>query len=95
MFVTARCGDCGFESCRGHGCLYLVSVVRCQVQVSAMGRTLVQSSRTECGVFVCVISKPQKSGGLGAIRAVSIKEKIIFVVFFNAVVFSLRSLKWK
>jgi hypothetical protein len=27
--------DCGFESCRGHVCLSLVSVVCCQVEVSA------------------------------------------------------------
>ena len=31
------CWDCGFESCRGHGCLYVVSVVCCQVEVSTMG----------------------------------------------------------
>jgi hypothetical protein len=29
------CWDCGFESHRGHGCLSVVSVVCCQVQVSA------------------------------------------------------------
>ena len=26
-----NCWDCGFESCRGHGCLSVVSVVYCQV----------------------------------------------------------------
>jgi hypothetical protein len=31
------CWDCGFESRRGHGCLFLVSVVCCQVEVSATG----------------------------------------------------------
>ena len=31
------CWGCGFESCRKHGCLYLVSVVCCQVEVSAEG----------------------------------------------------------
>jgi hypothetical protein len=34
---TLACCDCGFESRREHGCLSLVSVVRCQVQVSAPG----------------------------------------------------------
>ena len=29
--------DCGFESRRGQGCLFLVGVVSCQVQVSASG----------------------------------------------------------
>ena len=42
--------DCGFESRWGHGCLCLVSVVCCPVQVSATGRSLVQRSPTGCGV---------------------------------------------
>jgi hypothetical protein len=45
--------DCGFESRRGHGCLSRVSVVCCQVEVSARGRSLVRRSRTECGVSDC------------------------------------------
>ena len=32
--------DWGFESRRGHGCLSLISVVCCQVEVSAMDRSL-------------------------------------------------------
>ena len=31
------CCVCGFESCRRHGCLSLVSVACCQVGVSATG----------------------------------------------------------
>jgi hypothetical protein len=31
------CRDCGFESRRGHGYMSLVSVVCCQVDVSASG----------------------------------------------------------
>ena len=31
------CWDCGFESLRRHGCLSVLSVVRCQVEVSATG----------------------------------------------------------
>ena len=44
------CCDCGFESHRGHGC---VSVVCCQVEISASGWSLVQRSPTECGVSEC------------------------------------------
>jgi hypothetical protein len=56
------CWDCGFESNRGHGCMSLVSVVCCQVEVSAMGWSLVQRSPTECGVSKkCVIVKPRKN----------------------------------
>jgi hypothetical protein len=45
--------DCGFESLGGHGCLSLVSVVCCQVEVSALGGSLVQGSPTECDVSEC------------------------------------------
>ena len=38
----------------GHGCLSVVSVVCCQVEVSATGRSLVQGSPTDC-VASCVI----------------------------------------
>ena len=38
----------------GHGCLSLVSVVCCQVEVSVTGRSLVQRGPAECGVSVCV-----------------------------------------
>jgi hypothetical protein len=34
----------------GHRCLSVVSVVCCQVEVSATGWSLVQRSPTECGV---------------------------------------------
>jgi hypothetical protein len=47
------CWDYGFESRRGHGCLSLVSVVCCQVEVFATGWSLVQRSPTECGVSEC------------------------------------------
>ena len=54
-----RCGSaaarhiCEFEYRRGHGCLFVVSVVCCQVEVSASGWSLVQRSPTECGVSEC------------------------------------------
>jgi hypothetical protein len=45
----------------GHGCLSLVSVVCCQVEVSTTGWSLVQRSPTECGVSKkCAIVKPRK-----------------------------------
>jgi hypothetical protein len=43
-------GQAKKKSHRGHGCLSLVSVVCCQVEVSATGWSLVQRSPTECGV---------------------------------------------
>jgi len=45
---SIACWDCEFESRRGRGCLSLVSVVCCQVEVSATSRSLVQRSTTEC-----------------------------------------------
>lgn len=45
--------DCGFESCRGHGCLSLVNVLFCQVEVSASGWSPIQRSHTECGMSDC------------------------------------------
>ena len=40
---------------RGRGCMSVVSVVCCQVEVSATIRSLVQRSPTDCGVSLCVI----------------------------------------
>jgi hypothetical protein len=49
------------KSRRGQGCLSLVSVVCCQVEVSATGWSLVQRSPTECSVTkLCLIVKPRK-----------------------------------
>jgi hypothetical protein len=44
------CWDYGFEPLRGHGCLSLVRVAFCQIEVSASDWSLVQRSPTECGV---------------------------------------------
>jgi hypothetical protein len=46
-------GIVGSNPTRGHGCLFLVSVVRCEVEVSATGWSLVERSPTECGVSEC------------------------------------------
>ena len=51
--ASARLLGFGFESRRGHGYLSLVSVVFCEVEVSASGWSLVQRSPTECGVSEC------------------------------------------
>jgi hypothetical protein len=40
--------DCGFEPRRCRGCLFLVSVVCCQVEVFATDRSLLQRNPTEC-----------------------------------------------
>jgi hypothetical protein len=42
--------DCSFKSRRGHGNYSVLSVVCCQVEVSASGRSLVQRSPTESGM---------------------------------------------
>ena len=43
-------GTVGSNPARRHGCLSPVSVVCCQVRVSATDRSLVQIRPTECGV---------------------------------------------
>jgi hypothetical protein len=64
---------CGFESHRQHGYLSLVSVVCCQVEVSASGWSLVQRSPTECGVSECdreasTVRRPWSTRGCCAVR---------------------------
>jgi hypothetical protein len=69
----------------GHGCLSLVSVVCCQVEVSATGWSLVQRTPTECGVCNWVWSwSLEKWGGLGPQGAVEPLEKnYIYTIYFN------------
>ena len=57
------CWDRGFESHWGHGCLSVVSVVCCQVGVSATDCSLVQGSPTDRGASLCVIKKPRTREG--------------------------------
>ena len=52
---SLACWDCCFEPRRGHGCLSLLSVVCCQVEVSATGRSPAQRSHTDCGVSLSVM----------------------------------------
>ena len=51
------CWDRGFESHPGHGCLSVVSVVCCQVEVSATDWSFVQRSLTEFYIWVSVHHK--------------------------------------
>jgi hypothetical protein len=44
-----------FEFHRGHGCLSVVSVVYCQVEVSATSLSLIQRTPKDCGASLCVI----------------------------------------
>ena len=57
-----------FETHQGHGCLSVVSVVCCQVEVSATDWSLVQRSPTDCGASLCVIKKPRTRGGYSPAR---------------------------
>jgi len=46
-------GTSGSNPAGRHGCLSLMSVVCCQVEVSATYRSLAQRSPTECSVSAC------------------------------------------
>jgi hypothetical protein len=58
------CWDCGFESRRGHGCLSVVSVVCCQIEISATDRSLVQRSPTECDLETSTMSRPRPTSAV-------------------------------
>jgi hypothetical protein len=45
-------GNAGSNPAGGHGCLSFVNIVHCEIEVSAMVRSLVQWSPTECA---CVL----------------------------------------
>jgi len=45
----------GSNPAEGHVCLSLVSVVFCQVEVTASCWSLVQKSPTDCGASLCAI----------------------------------------
>ena len=59
------CWNYGFQSRRGLGCSSAVSVVCCQVEVSATSWSLVQRSPIDCGASLCVVYTPQEWGGPG------------------------------
>jgi len=43
--------------------VYLMSVVRCHVEVYATDWSLVRRRPTDCAALLCVIKKPRKRGG--------------------------------
>ena len=47
----------GSDPAGGHGCLFILIVLCCQVEVSATGRSLVQRTPTECGVRKAEITR--------------------------------------
>ena len=59
----------------GHICLSVVSVVYCQVEVSATSWSLFQRNRTDCGASLCVIQKPHERGAHGPLGTVAPKRK--------------------
>ena len=63
-FAAARLLGLWVRIPQGHGwmdgCLSLVSVMCCQVEVSIMGRSLVQRSPTERGVSECDLETSSK-----------------------------------
>ena len=63
------------KSHQGHGCLSVVSVVCCQVAVSATSWSLVQRSPADCGALLRVSNKPQERGGHGPGGAEAPQEK--------------------
>jgi hypothetical protein len=70
--------NCGFEYCRQHGRLSIVSVVCCQIEVSAMGWLIVQRIPTDCGVSesdreASTIIWPWPTGGCSSMKTVCIK----------------------
>ena len=51
--MAARFAGIAGSNVAGRMAVCLVNVVCCQVEVSALGRSLVQRSPTECGVSEC------------------------------------------
>jgi hypothetical protein len=64
------CLGCGFESRLGHESLSFVSIVCCQVEASALGRTLVLRSSAECGVseYDLETAKRRRLWSTGAVK---------------------------
>jgi len=82
------CWDCGFESHRGRGCLSVVSVACCQVEVSATSRSLLQRSHTDWCVVVCDLEtlwmrRPWPTGGVLVLREKEKKKAYIVNVHDN------------
>jgi predicted Zn-ribbon and HTH transcriptional regulator len=61
------CWDCGFEFHQGHQVCLWLSVVCCQVVISATGRSLVQRNPTECYRKISTMRKSWPTRGCRAI----------------------------
>jgi len=77
MRGTAAVGflELRFVSRLKHGCPCLVSVVRCQVEASALGWSLVQKSSTECVVTECDPEASIMKKGYGLLGTVAPWER--------------------
>jgi len=53
--------------------LSVVSVVSCQVEVSATSLSLVRRSPTDCGASLCVIKKTRTRGGYSPLEGCKIQ----------------------
>ena len=58
-----------------------MSVVCCQVEVSATGSSLVQMSPTDCGASLCVIKKARESGGPSPLGGCRAKQKKLNIAY--------------
>jgi hypothetical protein len=66
-------------------CVSVVSVVCCQVEVSATGRSLVQSGPTECGASECDLETStikEVPAHYGLSRYGKKKDKIHFLIMY-------------
>jgi len=61
--TMVRHWDLGLNPTVGHGCLSVVRVVCCQVEVSAMSWSLVQRSPADRGASLCDVYKSHEWGG--------------------------------
>ena len=79
-------GITGFESCGGdggHGCLSLLNVVKCQVEVSATGRSLFHRNPAECGVSNGALSENVDEEEAWPNGTVEPRKKNIYRVFHD------------
>jgi hypothetical protein len=74
------CWDCGFESRWGHGCLSFVSVVCCQVEVTATGRLPAKRSSTELSRFYLETSRMMRSRPTSAVE---LCRKYVYILEFQ------------
>jgi hypothetical protein len=68
--------DCGFESRRGYGCLSVVSVRCCQLEISASGRVDHSPREVLPGVACLGMIKEHLRGGLDPLGLSSHEKKI-------------------